>query len=239
MPDIIPFETVDYISEAQARVTEQFKDNKHPEKVKDVFNRYLKLLLQQQIEIQDTLKDLMQLRDIDNAVGVQLDVIGRIVGQPRILVGADIYPYFGFTGAAGAQTFGQKGTGVGGKFKSKSSDTGSNIKLDDEDYRKFLRAKIFKNITSSTPEEYMTVIKAVFGLEAVYIEEGEFAEFTVYFSRPLSEFEKSLLLYVANTDGYPTRLVPKTIGVQANYDHTGIPNFTSGYGKDYGGSYGA
>lgn len=241
MADMIPFEMVDYLAEAQARVTEQFKDSKDAEKIKPIFNKYLKLLMASQLELQNTLRDLTQLRDIDNAIGVQLDVIGRIVGQERELVEAELYPFFAFQGVVGALGFGSKETGGGGTLTSKSGgvDTGKNVLLDDETYRKYIRAKIFKNITASTPEQFMAVVNSIFGTERCYVAEGEDAEITVYFDRNLSDLEKNLLDYVSHTQKYPTRLLPKTVGVKVNYDYTGIPNFLgAGYGRAYGEFYG-
>jgi len=44
---------VDYLEEARDRVTEQFK-------AKDIFDRYLQLLIDQQDSIQQVFKDLIQ-----------------------------------------------------------------------------------------------------------------------------------------------------------------------------------
>lgn len=234
MADLIPFEMKDYLAEARARVTEQFKE-------KDVFDRYLQLMLNSQIEIQNTIRDLMQLRDIDTAVGAQLDVIGRIVGQERELVAAELYEYFGFQGAVGAQSMGQYGTALGGYFKSENTPAGKNVPLDDDNYRKYIKAKIFKNITASTPEEFISVVNLIFNTTQAYVLEGEEAQFTLYFGRPITEFEKSLLNYISYKQSYPTRLLPKTVGVTMSLEYTGIPDFTgaSGYGVGYGESYGS
>lgn len=223
----------DYLSEARGRVTEQFRN-------KSVFDKYLQLMLNSQIEIQETLRDLMQLRDVDTARGAQLDVIGRIVGQERELVAAELYEYFGFQGAVGAQSMGQYGTSLGGYFKSENTPAGKNVPLDDDNYRKYIKAKIFKNITASTPEEFIAVVNMIFNTTQAYVLEGEEASFTLYFGRPITDFEKSLLNYVSYKQSYPTRLLPKTVGVTMTLNYSGIPDFTgsAGYGVGYGTSYG-
>jgi hypothetical protein len=231
MADLIPFTTVDYLSEARERVTEQFKD-------KSVFDKYLELLLYSQIEIQNTLKDLMQLRNIDTAVGAQLDVIGRIVGQERELIAADLYEFFGFVGALTAQPMGELGSSEGGIFYTFGTPLGGNRTLDDETYRKFIKAKIFKNVTASTPEEFISVVNLIFDTDTTYITEGAEAEFTVYFGRPLSNLDKALLDYISYNQAYPTRMLPKTIGVKMNFNFDGIPSGAGGYGTGYGVSYG-
>lgn len=234
MADIIPFEMKDYLAEARARVTEQFKD-------KELFDKYLQILLESQIQIQKTLKDLMQLRDIDSAKGSTLDVIGRIVGQERELIAAELYEFFGFIGAAGAKSMGEVGSGIGGYFYTAGSATGKNVPLDDETYRKFIKAKIFKNVTASTPEEFIAVVNLIFDTDKAYVLEGDNASFTLFFGREITGFEKNLLNYVSYKQSYPTRLLPKTVGVKLELDYTGIPNFTGGdgYGNNYGGHYGA
>lgn len=233
MADLIPFEMKDYLTEARERVTYQFKD-------KTVFDKYLQLMMNSQIEIQKTIRDLMQLRDIDTATGAQLDVIGRIVGQERELVAAELYEYFGFQGAVGAQSMGQYGTAYGGYFKSENTPAGKNVPLDDDNYRKYIKAKIFKNITASTPEEFIAVVNLIFDTKKAYVLEGSEASFTLYFGRPITDFEKSLLNYISYKQSYPTRLLPKTVGVSMTLDYSGIPDFTGvgGYGLDYGVSYG-
>lgn len=234
MADIIPFEIKDYLVEAKARVTEQFLSA-------DIFNRYVELLIESQTLIQQTLKDLMQLRDVDTATGTQLDVIGRIVGQERELIAAELYEFFGFVGAPLAQPMGAIGSPLGGIFYSYNTPLGNNRPLDDETYRKFIKAKIFKNVTTSTPEEFIAVINLIFDTDQAYVLEGDDAEFTLFFGRPITDFEKSLLNYISYTQSYPTRLLPKTVGVRITLDYTGIPSFTGsgGYGYGYGESYGA
>src|SRR5574343_179627 len=94
-----PFTETDYLSEARGRVGQQFKE-------KPVFDAYLKLAIDQITELQSVYKDLMQLRSIDAAAGEQLDAIGRLVGQERTLVNYNTFPFFGFDGSSGAETFG-------------------------------------------------------------------------------------------------------------------------------------
>jgi hypothetical protein len=244
-----PFQITDYLTEARDRVTQQFVG-------KDIFDRYLQLLVFGQAEVQETLKQLMQLRSIDTAEGVQLDNIGEIVGQPRELIQADLYEYFGMQSALNAQSFGEVGdTTVGGLFYSFGNPLGGNILLDDATYRKFIKAKIFKNTTASTPEEFLAVINLIFGTtSSALIADGE-AAFTLLFGRPLTNFEKVLLTYVSTSQGFPSRLIPKTVGVRANYgefvagnyfgfqgapgaDGFGEFNGTFGYGLGYGVGYG-
>ena len=248
---LIPFYEEDYLEIARSRTTEQFKLESAP-----IFDRYLQLLISAQTDLQDVFKDLLQMRDLDTAEGAQLDVIGRIVGQDRVLINADLYTFFGFVGALKAGSFGDLGNNlVGSRFLDFGSPVGGNISLDDETYRLFIRAKIYKNTTRSTPEEFIEVINLIFGTTGTFLSENGNANATVFFSRPLSDIEKGLLSYINSTDGYPSRLIPKTVGVGVGYGEyqsdnffgfEGVPgakgfadiNGTYGYGLGYGLKYG-
>lgn len=217
-----PFEIIDYTEEARARVTQQFID-------KPVFDNYVQILTKGQIDLENTFKDLLQLRDIDSATGAQLDIIGRIVGQDRELIAADLYDFFGMIGALNAFPMGDTNDPtVGGIFYSYGIDLGGNVQLDDETYRTFIRAKIYKNITASTPEQFMTAIKLIFGLDQLaVIAEGD-ASVTVLLGGTLTNFQRVLLTYISYSQGYPSRLVPKTVGVRINYGEY-IPNGYFGF----------
>lgn len=212
------FNTVDYLSEARERVTTQFVD-------KPVFDKYLQLLMKGQIEIQEALKQLMQMRSIDTAEGEQLDVIGRIVGQPRELLEADLWAYFGFQGAPNVESMGTvEDPTLGGLFYTLGKPLGGNVFLDDETYRKFIKAKIFKNVTTSTPEEFLTVVSTIFNIPLSITSEGD-GQAVLLFGRLLTPFEKVLINYVSESQGFPSRLIPKTVGVRINYGEFRTNNY--------------
>lgn len=248
MASLPEFTTIDYLEEARDRSTYLFKD-------KVVFDKYVQLLIDQQTTIQDVFKDLLQKRSIDTAIGVNLDVIGEIVGQPRELISADLFDFFGFQGANKAGSFGDLfSISAGSRFYNFGEAKGGNVLLDDETYRLFIKAKILKNNTASTPEEFISFINYLLGTEQTFIVEGA-AEYTVFFGRPLTPFEQVLLTYVSTAGGFPSRLIPKTVGVRINFglfhqkDYFGFQGApgakgfgqfsgTYGYGLGYGLNYG-
>lgn len=245
---LVGFTEQDYLSEARSRTGEQFKN-------KEIIDRYIQLLIDQQTQIQGVFKDLIQKRSIDEAAGATLDIIGEIVGQPRELLSADLYSFFGFQGALKADSFGESIQPIlGGRFYNFGNSLGGNVLLDDETYRLFIKAKILKNTTSSTAEEFLAFINFLFGTEKTALFEGQ-AEYTVLFGRELSTFEQVLLNYVSNSQGYPSRLIPKTVGVRINFGYfqannyfgfQGVPGAkgfseftgTFGWGLGYGIGYG-
>lgn len=239
------FDVEDYLEIARTRTTEQFKLEGAP-----VFDKYLQLLIRGFQDVQLVFEDLMTLRSVDTAKGAQLDIIGNIVGQDRELIAADLYDFFGMQGALGAFPMGNfNSPTVGGIFYSYGLDIGGNVELDDETYRLFIKAKIYKNNTSSTPEELIQAIKMIFSVDQVYLSETGNANALVFIGKELTNLQKVLLTYISNTSGYPSRLIPKTIGVglkfgqfeSNNYfgfqDSAGAKGFGNGTSPSDGGKF--
>lgn len=232
MAEIIPFEIQEYLEVARSRVTEQFKDA-------PVFDRYLQLLLGGKIEIQLVLQDLMQKRSIDTATGAQLDIIGEIVGQPRELIDTALLKYFAFEGYPEAQPYGDlNNNSLGGVYYSLGTPLAGNTLLTDEQYRLFIKAKILKNNTNVTPDQLLYFLKFVFGIEINSVVAEGNAEFTILLGKDLSAFERVLLTYVSYSGGYPSRFVPKPIGVQVNFGSFNAQNFFGFQGAPNAKGYG-
>lgn len=202
-----PFVEEEFLDVARTRVTEQFKN-------KTVYDKYLQLLLSGKLELQEVIKDTMQLRSIDTAVGVQLDVIGEIVGRARGLVTSDIFYYFGFDGAPQAETFSSTtDPTVGGQWYSLNAPIGVSRPPSDEEYRLILKAKIIKNRTLARPEDVIDAYKFLFGASQVTIEEINPAEVRIGIGKILNNVERGLLFDL----GGAGTLLPKPVGVSYVY----------------------
>lgn len=207
MSELNPFVNEEFLNVARSRVTEQFKN-------KRVYDKYLQLLLSGKTELQDVVRDTMQLRSIDTAVGVQLDVIGEIVGRPRGLVTSDIFFYFGFEGAAQGESFGSTtDPTVGGQWYSLDAPVGVSRPPSDDEYRLILKAKIIKNRTLARPEDVIAAYKFLFGASQVTIEELGPAEVRIGIGKILNNVERGLLFDL----GGAGQLLPKPIGVSYVY----------------------
>lgn len=245
------FQIIDYLAEARARYTEQFKYASAP-----IFDSYVQVLLKGKLELQEVFRQLMQERSLDTATGVNLDNIGEIVGQDRELLSVDVLDYFGFSGQVNAGSFGKLADPtVGAMFYSLNSPDAGNVLLTDDIYRLFIKAKIFKNSMSATPEEFISAVMLIFGVDKVQITEGR-AHITVLIGKSLSPMERALLNYVSYSSGYPSRLVPRPLGVSLEFGQFDGQNFfgfvgvqgakgfgslnrlAGGYGFNYGQSYG-
>lgn len=252
------FSIEDYLAVARSRTTEQFKLGEDGEGAV-VFDKMLQLLLGGKIELQEVFRQLMQERSIDTAVGAQLDIIGEIVGQPRELIDTALLTYFAYLGYPDAESYGDlNDASIGGFYRGVDDPLAGNTLLNDDQYRLFIKAKIIKNSTNATPNQILEFINFVFDSpQNQLVEEGD-AAYTLLIGKELSTFEKVLLTYVSYSSGYPSRFVPKPIGVRVNYGTyiagdafafqgvagaKGYGDLTSiailgGYGESYGLFYG-
>lgn len=147
----------DYYQEAKSWATDHFKD-------KIVFQKYLELLFTQQQDIFREINSLLQNRSLNTAQGAQLDIIGNLVGQPRVQAQAALYTFFGFLEDVTAETFGDiNDPSVGGFWYSQGQPVGGNVTLDDDTYRKMIKARIIKNSSSGTTDDFLRFMDQVFG----------------------------------------------------------------------------
>lgn len=258
MADIIPFVIEDYLSVARGHVTQQFMLSEDGSGA-IVFDKYIQLLLGGKIELQEVFRQLMQERSIDTATGAQLDIIGDIVGQPRELIDTVLLTYFAYLGYPEAESYGDlNNPSLGGFYRGLNDPVAGNTVLNDDQYRLFIKAKIIKNTTNATPNQLLDFISFVFSsTQNQIIEEGD-AAYTLLIGKQLSSFEKILLNYISYSEGYPSRFVPKPIGVRVNYGsyiagdafafqgypgakgYGDLASFATvgGYGSSYGVAYG-
>ena len=193
---------IDHKELAESRLATQFKESTN-------LISYIKALLLESDSLEGVFRSLLTDRWIDTAEGINLDIIGSIVGQPRILVDALIISYFGFAPNSGASSFGSvSNVSLGGRFRSKEESTTGNRELTDEEYRVYIRARIIKNSINPNLPETLSFFKFLFEVEQIIITDGAM-HYTVQFGRMLTVNEKAFLL---NTD-----LVPKVAGVGVGY----------------------
>ena len=164
MSELNLFNIEDYLSVARSRVTQQFmldSDGSGP----IVFDKYLQLLLGGKVELQEVFHQLMQERSIDTAVGAQLDIIGDIVGQPRELIDTALLTFFAFVGYPDAQSYGDlDNPAIGGPYYDINNPIAGNTLLTDEQYRLFIKAKIVKNNTNVTPNQFIEFMQFILSL---------------------------------------------------------------------------
>lgn len=227
------FEVKEYLEDARELSTDQFKD-------KPIYNKYLQMLLSGAIELQEVYRQLMQERSLNTAIGAQLDMIGNLVGQPRILANADLKSFFGYFGDWHADSFGTfYNDQVGSAWWDGETAMTGSISLNDDLYRLLIRARIAKNVTRATPEDVMLFANFVFDTKGSTVTDEGGAAFTLLIGKELTRTEIGFLRWVYDTGYYETKLLPKPVGVDVNYGSfdydaffafQGVPN-AKGYGS--------
>jgi len=206
------YEKIDHIKLAESRLATQYKESVN-------LIAYIKKLLYESDTLEQVFADIISKRYLENAIGVQQDIVGALVGQPRILIDASMLSYFGFEGDANSQSFGDiNNNTIGGGFRSVDESTTGNRSLTDNEYRLYIKARIIKNSISPTSQSLSDFISFLFDVDQVIIVDGKM-NYSVQISRLLDTNEKAFL---ANTD-----LVPKVAAVGVTYiEYDGDDSFT-------------
>ncbi len=107
---------------------------------------------------------LQDLLDIDNAIGTQLDIIGKILDCPRTVHG--IYAdrqFFQFHVDENSLGFSQVGNPTNAVFKTINNSNLSVYTLEDTDYRILLKYKAAVNVLRGSIKDMDEVLYSVFG----------------------------------------------------------------------------
>lgn len=121
---------------------------------KPKFMAMIRRALQPFVDAQAVLASIPELFDIDSAVGVQLDRVGKKIGRSRNITVPISNVWF---------SFGDPLRGFGrGLWRGPYSDGTQVSTLDDEVYRKLLRAKIRANVWDGTVEGAQDALDAFF-----------------------------------------------------------------------------
>lgn len=193
---------IDHKELAISRLVTQFRESAN-------LINYIKTLLVEANTLEEVYQDLLTERWIDTAVGINLDILGLIVGQPRVLVDSSVLFYFGFDPDPGASSFGTiSDPAVGGRFRSVDEPTTGNRRLTDTEYRGFIKARIIKNSITPTLPEMTSFFKFLFNTDQIIINDGAMY-YTVQIGRELNSNEIAFLL---NTD-----IAPKVAAVGVGY----------------------
>lgn len=159
------------------------------------FLAYLEALLKAADELEGVLRTVALQMDIDAAEGVNLDVLGDIVGVSRVLPESLPVTLFGFEGYANAGIFGEEGQpSVGYRFRNEDETGLASSVLQDIEYRLLIRAKIVKNHSRGTGQDLIDGLLLLFNLESgIAVFDGGSMEIGVGIGRLLTSYEQALL----------------------------------------------
>ena len=165
-------------------------------------------------EIAAVYNDVRSSYDIDQAVGEQLDVIGRIVVLDRgfeSFVKFDPDTYFG--GSGDACQFG----GVDSQFES--TGTTINDQVSDAIFRVLIRAKIAKNNSDATIDGIAKALSYITESSPIRVVDNEDMTMSVSFGSELTDIER----FVFNTFDVVPR--PQGVGFLGYVEETAVTQF--------------
>lgn len=160
MHDIFTALEADFTQAGKARLLSQFQYAPN-------LNALLSLLLSPYDDLQQTLKQLLNERHIDAAIGKQLDGVGDIVGISRPFVQMNGEWYFGFRGQSKAKGFSRAPI----RDLALRSTSREVRYMDDNNYRRLIKWKVIANNSHGTIDDVIAACQAVFLASQVIIQE--------------------------------------------------------------------
>lgn len=161
---------------------------------------YIKALLSEAQSLEKVFCNIYSKRNLDDATGETLTIIGLLVGQSRILVTDDDTPYFAWDEYPFVQKW-DEGNWADGEI------LGSNtVILNDDQMRLFIRARIKKNTSKATIDNVIEIVKILLQDDPEVTIGETVMGFDIGVNRPLTGDELGFLKY--------SGLVPKPAGVE-------------------------
>ena len=177
--------------------------------------------------IADLLRAFETEYDLDFARGVQLDVLGKIVGIPRVVPAVLERITFGFDADPNSRGFADRFDALreGAPFSRHFEPAYTSQQLDDNQYRRLIRAKVTLNvcsayIASDDRISIQDVINQAFGGRA-YVVDNQNMSLTLYISPSVSLDELRLIRRLG--------LLPKPQGVRYSFVVLAEPGVTFGF----------
>jgi hypothetical protein len=197
---------LDHQALGRSRIATQYTESQR-------FLAYVRALLDSSAELEAVLQKVAEQSDIDIAEGVNLDVIGEIVGVSRILPYSIAVRFFGFEGQPGGDVFGEEGVlGIGSRFRDELEPETATSVLADPEYRLLIRAKIVKNHAHGTNEDILQGLAYLFNAPRTVVEDLGGMAIGVAIGRQLTFQEKALVTVLD--------ILPRPAGVRINWRAT-------------------
>lgn len=191
---------IDHYTEARGRIATQYVESYK-------FLSSIRSFTDKMQEIEDALLAVRDLMDIDIATGVNLDVIGDIVGVSRVIKDALPLSFFGFSDTPAGLRFGEEGAvGLGARFYNEGETYTASTTLADPEYRLAIRAKIVRNHSVGTGDDILRGMQYIFQGAYNVIEDVGGMRIKLGVGRPLTDVEQ---LLIKNLD-----LLPRPAGVR-------------------------
>ncbi len=185
---------------AISRLAVQFKESEN-------LIGYIRALVAEGDELETVFQQLLNERSISTAVGVQLDILGELVGQSRSVIDGAFVKYFGFANNPNGDGFNTEPYWDG---QAPLITTGF---LTDDQYRNYIRAKAFTNHATGVHEDFVAVFKLLFGEDTkVMTENLGNANARIYIGHDFTA-EDELLIRSSKKN----KILPRAAGVGVEY----------------------
>lgn len=186
------------------------------------FKAYLTALLGYATVLETVLDVISQQTSIDVAEGVNLDVIGDIVGISRIIPFSIPLQFFGFTDSDPVgMPYGEEGhIEIGSRFREENELATDSSVLNDIEYRSLIKAKIIKNHSHGTGEDLIAGLRFIFNTDLIIIDDNMNMTIDIAIGRNLTFLEKVL---------FDLDILPRPAGVRINQKETFVLNGYFGF----------
>lgn len=152
--------------------------------------------------------DLYQLQtvlDLEKAIGHQLDLVGKHVGQFRVINGYQLRKFFGFRNSLNGLGFSQKRNG-GGQWYRRRDPLADSVRLSDVDYRFLIKCRILKNYQTGTLPNLIEACRFIFGSGCRVVDNYDMTVSVSIPSKNTSDFKKFAINHLD--------ILPRQAGVQ-------------------------
>ncbi|CAL9986372.1 structural protein [Vibrio phage D81] len=211
---------MDHIINMQARVYAEYRNSPKLLKWLEINPSYAN-------EFEKALDKIYNILDFNQQEGVQLDLGGRIINQPRGLFDKDIFDWFGWL-----KTQGRVGWGKA-RWMPREVALYGKVATPDHIYRVLLRAKAAKNNSRCTIDGIADAIEYISDTKVASIDNRQDMTFTITFADRLPDIERAV---IQNFDIMPrpqgVKLVSIAEPAESNYfGYIGDP-FARPYGVE-------
>lgn len=183
---------MDHVERDKSRIINQYRD-------KPRLGRWLALLPEIANEqIEKALGQLYGSYDVDAVTGELLDIVGRIVGVPRPILRGAAYDVFGYAGNDSYTNYNVAPYIGDGAVV--------DAPLNNDLYRKLIKAKIARNISDGTIDSIIQVVQIIIGVKVTALVDNGDMSFDIGVA---SVLDNTTLYLLNNFD-----LIPRPQGVR-------------------------
>ncbi|MEE3609712.1 DUF2612 domain-containing protein [Avibacterium paragallinarum] len=157
------------------------------------------------------LSRLPEVMDIETATGANLDLVGKHVGQPRVINGYQLRKFFGFRGSPLAMPFKRRWQG-GGQWYRKRDPLRDAVRLSDDDYRFLIKCRILRNYQTGTVANLIDACQFVFGVKCQVMDNYDMSVSIDIPRHKMTDFKKFAIEHLD--------ILPRQVGVKFHYQLT-------------------